>query len=137
MRFRIYRAGSLEVRTTEAHDGEEAVVAAFSVISTAQAALQAAEGTVADGERIVKVTEYVETTATGACHTYVVLETVAGGAVAAELLDGNNVFRENPADLDDRNSLAKVLRSAACASCTVGDVRGLDDAAAYERAARK
>ena len=32
----------------------------------------------ADGERLVRVTQYVESTARGACHTYVVLETEEG-----------------------------------------------------------
>eukprot|EP00972_Heterocapsa_arctica_P093000 13716328-Heterocapsa_arctica.AAC.1 len=57
MRFRIYRVGSIEIRTTQVHDGEEVVGAVFSVCAaTAQASLKS----IADGELIVKATQYVE-----------------------------------------------------------------------------
>jgi len=136
MRFRIYRVGSIEIRTTQAHDGEEVVGAAFSVRSPAQVAGRS----IADGQQIVKATQYIERVGktAGACHTYVVLETEEGNMIMTELLEGQRpTFQENPADLEDRSSLAKVLRSAECVACTVADVRGLSDQAAYERAVRK
>ena len=113
VRFRIYRVGSIEVRTTQAHDGEEVVAAAFSVRSPVRGDAK----TMADGEQVVKVTQYIESTAKGACHTYVVLETEEGNMIVAELLDSQRpVFQENPTDLDDRNSLAKARLLADCSS---------------------
>jgi len=45
----------------------------------------------------------------------VVLETEAGHSIVTEKLpDGMATWQEDPKDLEDRNSLAKVLRSADC-----------------------
>jgi hypothetical protein len=136
VRFRIYRIGSLEIRTTQAHDGEEVVGAVFSIRAAAQASLKS----VADGEAIVNATAYVEhARGAGKCggHVYYVLETREGGAIMTEqLASGKAAWQENPADLSDRNSLAKVLRSSACSGCQVADVRGISAQGAYERATR-
>jgi len=138
MRYRIYSIGSLQVRTTQEHDGEEHVVAVFSVrLSSAARTL---ERHVEPCEKIVKVSEYVEKSRLGVLapgvarprdpmHTYyVVLETSGGHTIASEkLADGRLTWEENPADLDDRNSLAKVVRAMTlddkAESSTVGDIQ--------------
>merc|ERR1712187_271937 len=58
-------------------------------------------------------------------HSYVVIETNKGNEIVTErLMDGTVTWEENPRDLEDRNSLAKVVRSADCQSMTtVQDVK--------------
>jgi len=114
-RFRIYRFGSLEVRTTEEHGGGEAVGAVFSIRVSARGSPDGAEPErrVQGHERVVKVTEYAERAMDGHCRSYVVLETDQANVVATErLADGTVTWEENSQDLEDRNSLAKVIRSA-------------------------
>merc|ERR1712176_40816 len=70
-----------------------------------------------DADKIVKVTEYVEKSQQGAlkCQYYVVFYTECGNMILTEkLADGTVVWKEDPEGLEDRNSLAKVVRSAAC-----------------------
>jgi len=112
LRFRIYRLGSLEIRTLQDHDGSEAIVAVLS----ASVREHEQQPSVADFERLAKVTEYVERAANGKDrHSFVVLQTQEGNIVRTERgLDGSIAWEENPEDLDDRNSLAKVIRSAEC-----------------------
>jgi len=135
MKFRIYRVGSVEVRTTQEHDGKEVVGVLFSVRTPQQS--EAARGKVQELEQVVKATEFVER-AVGQLlaredaqpldrSSYVVLETSSGNAILTQMLrDGTVAWEENPADLEDRNSLARVIRSADCSgsSITVGDMRG-------------
>jgi len=104
--FRIYRIGSLEVRTTQEHGGREEVGAVFS---RSQATPDLATGTqVTNGhERVAKITEYVEE----GPRYYVVIETECGNVMVTEKLeDGVTTWVENPRDLEARNSFAKVLR---------------------------
>merc|ERR1712066_533192 len=79
---------------------------------------------VKEGEAIIKVTEFVENMH-GAKnneigqrpqnHYYVVLETSKGCKLVTELmLSGSPVWKENPDELDDRNSLARVTRTSEC-----------------------
>jgi len=108
-RFRIYRFGSLEVRTVQELSGEEAICAVLS--ASAGEHNQA----ILPNEKIVKVTEYVEGS-DGNCDCYVVLETEKEKTIVAEEMKNGSVrFVENPKDLEDRNSLAKVLRTSDCA----------------------
>merc|ERR1712190_677111 len=112
-RFRIYKLGSLEVRTTQEPDGKEFVGVVYSVQASDKKPSR-----ILDSERVVKVTEYVEQ----ARRFYVVLETEQGTAVVTEkLANGNVTWKENPVDLEGRNSLAKVTRTAdyRCASITI------------------
>ena len=51
---------------------------------------------IADGEKIAKVTQYVERMSKAAYHTYAVLETAAGNRLVAELLEG-----QRPATQDE------------------------------------
>merc|ERR1719277_1745151 len=124
-RFRIYQLGSLEVRTTQAYDGAEVIGAVLS-----SRTLEATPAEVLDRDRIVKVVEYVErdhqtTSATTLYRRYyVVYNTDLGNSVVTEKLrDGTVTWEENPANLNDRNSLAKVCRSAECAGSTVRDAK--------------
>mmetsp|Transcript_108544 Transcript_108544/g.339540 ORF Transcript_108544/g.339540 Transcript_108544/m.339540 type:complete len:579 (+) Transcript_108544:1-1737(+) len=120
-RFRIYRLGSLEVRTTQELDGQETIGAVFS------AAADREGKAIQPHEKITKVTEYVEGSNEN-CDCYVVLETELKSVIVAEEGKNGSVrFLENPKDLEARNSLAKVLRSADCSdpSFTAAGVKTL------------
>lgn len=134
--FRIYRVGSLEVRSTQEYDGEEAVGAVFSVRGKADPKGNLGAARCAGGrEKIQRVTEYVQKVArSGAAvdstyfadyRYYTVLETETGITILTEQLkEGVVTWEENVADLEDRNSLAKVIRSANCqAGVAVQDLR--------------
>jgi hypothetical protein len=126
LRFMVYQLGSLEVRTTQDLSGEETIGAVFSVSVAAKSAKRKefkAE------DKIVKVTEYVER----ACQEirkgpsvnyYVVLETQRGEKIVTECLsDGTVTWEADTGSVDDRNSLAKVTRSADTRSRhTVGEL---------------
>jgi len=133
VRFRIYEVGSLEVRTIQDQGGKEVVGQVFSSrIHTAAGTA----GSIKDDDRVVKVTEYVEScehsivvtrAAVKAQHRYyVVLETQAGDEVVTEkLADGTVAWAENPKDLEARNMMAKVTGCADCRGekIAVRDVR--------------
>merc|ERR1712013_416394 len=88
-------------------------------------------GAVQATEKITRATEYVErvcaqptTTTCFPYQYYVVLETERGHTIVAEFSSGKAKWEENPANLEDRNSLAKVLRaSERCAGVTIGDMK--------------
>merc|ERR1719401_3112407 len=110
-RFRIYRFGDLEARTTQLPGGHEEVGVVFT--------RRTPPATSAEPEDvIVKVTQYVEADPEAAaglglksCRFYVVLETLRGHVIATERLrSGSVTWAENPVDLETRNSQAKVLR---------------------------
>jgi len=129
--FLIYRLGNLEVRATADHDGAKRIGAVFSVHAAASAvratAGDARGASIPEAEKVVKVTEYVEKAQHGTlqCQYYVVLQTAGGHMVVTEMLaSGKTTWSENPQGAEDRHSLAKVLRSADCASrgLTVGSM---------------
>lgn len=141
-RFRIYRVGSLEVRSIQAYDQAETVGVVFTIrkpSSFMQERLQEMRRVVKDSECISKVTEYVEPvqsktdkfiggTGHGAlydCCYYTVIETREGNVVVTEKVNGAVAWEENPVDLEDRNSLAKVLRAGDCSDmfATVQDLK--------------
>mmetsp|Transcript_71949 Transcript_71949/g.232792 ORF Transcript_71949/g.232792 Transcript_71949/m.232792 type:complete len:363 (-) Transcript_71949:158-1246(-) len=108
--FRIYRFGSLEVRTTQ-DEGFETIGAVFS--RTSMDAPQK-QHDVKENEKIVKATEYVERSGKGH-RCYVVLETEHKNSIVAEEIANGTVEQQaNPKDLEDRISLAKVLRTMEC-----------------------
>lgn len=118
-RFRIYRHGSVEVRTCQEHEGEEIT----GVVLSALPALQDAEHKeVDDDEKIVKATEYVERVQGDAAkrmyrRSYVVLETEQGNLIMTEKLENGTVtWEENADDLDERNAHAKVVRTSSCSA---------------------
>jgi len=124
-RFRIYQLGSLEVRTTQIYDGAEVIGAVLSPCIS-----EATSTGVLDREKIVKAVEYVERdTQTTEATTlyrryYVVYSTDMGNSIVTEKLrDGTVTWEENPKNLNDRNSLAKVCRSTECTGLTVREAK--------------
>lgn len=114
--FRIYRVGSIEVRTIQEHKGKEEILVVFSIESTQRDGAAAKKQTPKDDARITKITIYVEMSSDLqegpiASHQYfVVLETDAGDAIVSEKCkDGHATWQENPSDLQARISLAKTV----------------------------
>mmetsp|Transcript_8060 Transcript_8060/g.29304 ORF Transcript_8060/g.29304 Transcript_8060/m.29304 type:complete len:1174 (-) Transcript_8060:134-3655(-) len=136
LRFRIYRVGCLEVRTTTDLDGKEVVGQVFGLASTDTAQ---ATAPMDDADWILRVTQYVEEDVLdvalegpeAASRTaprrryYVVLLTRGGAEVVTEKLEhGAVTWQENPIGLKDRNERAKVLRSEdAVPGITVRDMK--------------
>jgi len=128
-RYRIYRFGSLEVRTMQEHDGQEEIGAVFSVRSSMTSWGGKWNQSAHDSERIIKATEYVEAAldGKGGYRSYVVLETQEGHSIVTEKLpDGMATWQENPKDLEDRGSLAKVVRTVECGAdgASVRELKG-------------
>jgi len=123
--FRIYSLGSLEVRTTQEHDGTETIGMIFSIRLRMSGCKKESAP---DDEPLLKITEYVTrglemhhspheapsaSRALLYSRSYVVLETKDGSSIMTEQLsDGTVTWDDNPADLEDLNSIAKVVRSA-------------------------
>jgi hypothetical protein len=131
LQFRIYRLGSLEVRTTQELHDEEKVGAVFSIGSASpHASMRGPLPADWEQEKIVKVSSYIEhtdsecQTSTLRCRYYLVLETDKGDKILTERLpDGSLSWVENPSDLEERNSLAKSIRSETCSTgVTVRDM---------------
>merc|ERR1712032_34433 len=80
------------------------------------------------GERVVKATQFIQKCQDGSQASrqyYVVFETEHGHKISTERLkDGAVTWVEDPEDVEQRNSLAKVLQVADCerAGITVQDV---------------
>jgi len=133
LQFRIYRLGSLEVRTTKVHEGEEVIGAVFSICAS-QTPKAAARGPLPadwEQEKISKVSSYVEhafvqggDASSLGCRYYLVLETEMGNKILSERLSDRQLsWVENPKELEDRNSLAKLTRSETCSTgVTVRDM---------------
>jgi hypothetical protein len=147
MRFLVYKIGSLEVRATQAHDGEQVTGAVYSkkAVPTVQV-LSGDESvsTVARTDSVVKAVEYVEDArpAQGvaarerARRYYVVLETEQGDAIVTEKLqDGSTTWTENPDDMEARSSLAKVIKTADWSdkAITVGDMKSYQSDALHDQ----
>jgi len=137
LRFRIYKHGHLDVRTIQEQGGKEVIGAIFMAGSLPRS--PARWGQAQDQDKVTKVTEYVEIVdnllmgenimGNTYFHSYVVIETARGDAIVTEkLADGSAVWDENPGNIEERNSLAKCIRSSDCgqgrgASATVGDIK--------------
>jgi len=144
-RYRIYRFGSLEVRTTQEHGDKEVVGAVFSKLAPARASISSsAEGANALlNERIEKVTGYIETTdncsAPGKvqpslCQIFLVMDTEAGNVIVTEKQkDGTTTWEENPSALELRISLAKVV---CCTDCSNEKVKVKDILASRNQESR-
>jgi len=127
IRWRIYRLGSLEVRTTQDPFGEESVGAVLSIGGTATPGPAAAKA-VSKTDKITKATEYVEWSREDRSRrsSYVLLQTEAGHTIVTEkLADGSVTWQENHDDVDFRSSLAKVVRTSDCSksTATVADMQ--------------
>jgi hypothetical protein len=124
MQFRIYKFGSLEVRTTQERNSKEAIGVIFSVHAPRPSRPECgAKNTSAKHERIVKATGYVEGMpwsregpgSAGQYHAYAVLETEQATTWVTEMLDGGAVSWEiNRHALEVRNSVAKVFSAGDC-----------------------
>jgi len=118
MRFRVYELGSIEVRTTQKHNGNETVGVVFSTRPMPQDPTEAKPINKAqDDEQLVKATMYTEMHRRRKSNYryYLVLDTEAGNSFVTEYLADDTVtWHENPADLEVRNSLARAFRSKDC-----------------------
>eukprot|EP00930_Biecheleria_cincta_P050348 TRINITY_DN354_c1_g1_i1.p1 TRINITY_DN354_c1_g1~~TRINITY_DN354_c1_g1_i1.p1 ORF type:complete len:1142 (+),score=241.95 TRINITY_DN354_c1_g1_i1:94-3519(+) len=132
--FRIYSVGRLQIRTTEAQLGEEVVGAVFSHQTPCwQPSPGKIAKTVREGERVVKAKVYIEALETDlaqpqiACgRFYVVLETEASNIVVTEkLADGSGTWVLNADNLEERNSLAKLLFTTERKGATLQSIRSL------------
>merc|ERR1712070_297918 len=122
--FRIYRLGSLEVRTTQEIQRDEIIGAVFSICSaTLKACMNGPLPPDWEQQKIIKASSFVESTSLHGnvdssvlrCKYYLVLETDSGGKIVTERLqNGNLSWVENPEDLAERNSLAKSIRAETC-----------------------
>jgi len=114
-KFRIYKSGSLEVRTTQECNDQEVVGAVFSIRTKAQGSCNGQK--VPMSEKIVKVTEYVQSqNGEDEDHSYFVLMQGEqdNAVVTQRLSDGTLTWEENPTELADSCSLAKVIRAVEC-----------------------
>jgi len=129
LRFRVYKVGSLEVRTTQELDGKETVGAVFSITSSGGGPMQRKKGQKVDlTDTIKKVTTYVERDQqlSSRRRYYVVLETGKEKTIVTEMTDNGVIaWKEDPADLEVRNSLAKVFGTKDCGdkAITIRDMR--------------
>eukprot|EP00930_Biecheleria_cincta_P060789 TRINITY_DN4638_c0_g1_i4.p1 TRINITY_DN4638_c0_g1~~TRINITY_DN4638_c0_g1_i4.p1 ORF type:complete len:1016 (-),score=215.54 TRINITY_DN4638_c0_g1_i4:82-3129(-) len=141
--FRIYRIGSLEIRTTQERDCEEVVGAVFSRRAPSwQLSSGKRAKAVGEKEAILKAKVYVEAVEASNSqsasaqlygdpnkpigHFYVVLETAASNVIVTErLANGSISWAVNSDSLDDRNSLARLLFTIDCADTTVQAIKNL------------
>merc|ERR1719210_578259 len=133
IRFRMYKIGSLDVRTTQEDNGKEIIGAVFSIRSSISSSTS--QEHIQDHDKIVKVTEHIEAAQQNAvyCHSYAVLETVRGDVIVTEKLkNGTVTWEENPQDLEDRNSLSRCIRSWDCSrartNVTIRDMKSYKNA---------
>jgi hypothetical protein len=101
VRFRIYKLGTLEVRTIQEADGPELVGVAFSLAPPPR---ETDAAPLKDNDKIVKAVLYVEWTEgrTGFAY-FTVLEMESGGvAVLQKHSDGSATWEESPEGLEAR-----------------------------------
>eukprot|EP00930_Biecheleria_cincta_P060793 TRINITY_DN4638_c0_g5_i1.p1 TRINITY_DN4638_c0_g5~~TRINITY_DN4638_c0_g5_i1.p1 ORF type:complete len:990 (-),score=227.90 TRINITY_DN4638_c0_g5_i1:39-2951(-) len=134
--FRVYRIGSLEIRTTQERQSQETIGAVFSRSAPSwqlQSGKQAKE--VGQAEEVTKAKVYVEAkeadklhvgSSSSLCRYYVVLETAASNVVVTELLSNGSVsWAVNPDRLEDRNSLARLLFTIDCKETLADGIKKL------------
>eukprot|EP00434_Breviolum_minutum_P009358 symbB.v1.2.008246.t2/scaffold515.1/size193321/8 len=121
--FRIYKIGSLEVRTIQDTDGPETICVVFSSGAASWEANNTKPDDRTEKEKLSKCKMYVEAVEHEAsngrvgCNFYLVLETngKTKTTLVTELPRGGEVtWLQNPRSLEDRNSLAKLLFQADC-----------------------
>eukprot|EP00440_Ansanella_granifera_P051448 gb/GFBE01055774.1/.p1 GENE.gb/GFBE01055774.1/~~gb/GFBE01055774.1/.p1 ORF type:complete len:1053 (+),score=292.89 gb/GFBE01055774.1/:1-3159(+) len=114
--FRIYKIGTLEVRTVQLPERQETVGVVFS--SRAQALeMTSGKKEVPDLEKFVQGKVYIEALESGdakaSYNFYVVLETEGKNFIVTEKLsNGDTTLVVNPLNLEDRNSMARLLFTA-------------------------
>merc|ERR1712079_406630 len=108
-------------RTITEPDCEPIIGAVFSVHAPTES-----KQPISEQEQIVKATEYVERVDLE-FQVYTKLETDQKNILVVEELEGGTLrFEENPSNLEDRTSLAKVLRTAECSGMTLAAARECD-----------
>ena len=119
--FRIYQIGSLEVRTTEEKFAKENVGVLFSKSAPTWDLASKAKQTISDNEKIENCKVYLEASEgethsnKQAHHFFLVLQTANKNLIVTEkLANGTTTWVVNPANLEDRSSLAKLLFTADC-----------------------
>eukprot|EP00930_Biecheleria_cincta_P056655 TRINITY_DN42726_c0_g1_i1.p1 TRINITY_DN42726_c0_g1~~TRINITY_DN42726_c0_g1_i1.p1 ORF type:complete len:523 (-),score=104.21 TRINITY_DN42726_c0_g1_i1:108-1532(-) len=132
--FRIYRIGSLEIRTTQERNGLETV---GKVFSRRAPSLQHSSGdrprAVHDEEQIVKSKVYVEALESDKPepgkplgHFYCVLETSTSNTIVTErLANGTIGWAVNSDNLEDRNNLAKLIFRTDSKGTSVQSIKAL------------
>jgi len=138
-KFCIYRLGTLEVRTTQELGSKEIIGAVFA--AQPSPSVSAERPIIAGHTKILRGTLYVERVLANVTpgiaklqpRYYVVLETEHGDRVVThQCSDGKMSFEENPTALDDRNSLAKVMRAVETkARISVVDFKAFQAGLAY------
>merc|ERR1712048_1551979 len=129
-KFCIYQVGSLQVRTTQEHDGQEIIGVVFSSHASVQRSGPHGNQSAGEVDKIVKVTQYVEATNDASLHRfYVTFETESGNFLVAEQFSHAKLaLAENPTDLEARNSMAKVICSVDCQEAGICVKDAKDDA---------
>eukprot|EP00439_Symbiodinium_sp_Y106_P086985 s383_g37.t2 len=114
--FRIYKLGSLEVRTIQEVEKPEMVHVVFSSRAVSWETKGSKPQDVLGKEKLSRCRVYVEAMEHEACNNYyIVLETIEKTVVVSERAsDGSLYWLQNPHNLEDRNSLAKLLFTADC-----------------------
>jgi len=132
--FRIYRIGSLEIRTTKEKTGLETVGKVFSRRApSSQHSSGNRPKAVHDEEQIVKAKVYIEALESDKPeagkplgHFYCVLETNTSNIIVTErLANGTTGWAVNSDNVEDRNNLAKLIFRTDCKGTTVQGVRAL------------
>jgi len=124
--FRIYRIGSLEVRTVQEFSKEEVIGAVFSR-SNVNLVSGAVKQALQDGERLIMAKLYVEAIDVqdrnsdkaprhlDKCHYFFVLETNRANMMVTEkAADGSTSWVVNPRNIEDRISLSKLVKQRDC-----------------------
>lgn len=127
--FRIYKIGSLEIRTTQERFAEEQIGVVYSSRAPTWN-LAATSQELSEREKVVECKVFLEAAegdvvGTQPHHLYMVCITANKNVIVTEkLANGSTIFLVNPKSLEDRNSLAKQLFKSDCVEqATVKDVK--------------
>lgn len=127
--FRIYKIGSLEIRTTQERFAEEQIGVVYSSRAPTWN-LAATSQELSEREKVVECKVFLEAAEGDVVgkqphHLYMVCITANKDVIVTEkLANGSTIFLVNPKSLEDRNSLAKQLFKSDCVEqATVKDVK--------------
>lgn len=127
--FRIYKIGSLEIRTTQERFAEEQIGVVYSSRAPTWN-LAATSQELSEREKVVECKVFLEAAEGDVVgkqphHLYMVCITANKNVIVTEkLANGSTFFLVNPKSLEDRNSLAKQLFKSDCVEqATVKDVK--------------
>merc|ERR1712136_543584 len=118
LRFRVYRFGALEVRTSQEHDGKEVV----GMVYVLQELDEPPKNRLDCREKIVKVMEYVRRVevVSGSWHSFFVVSDTQNFRIVTELLPNGSVSWKEQAKILHHSS--RLLR-AGVSDVTVEDMR--------------